>query len=777
MRLFIRHILRSIRKSPLQPLFIVLSLAIAVTALSLSVRTALEIREVYAEKNGADNYVCDLTVRPSAKSGIGLILDRDVREAIGERGSILGEFELSVTTDVEGEKRLDRLIAAPLTEADRFFGFRYSEYGEFTREELSSSIILSSEAARERGLSVGDALSVELLGYTLDFTVEAVALSEGGLASSLGYIDITAVAEELARRNPALASTSEELFLYSAVRIRLDEGEDAKGVADMLKSTPALADANIIIESENTGNLEAQSTVAAVITEISALIVTLLSTTVITTSLHLLNKRRRQETALFKLSGAEPGQLAALRYLEAAVYGFLGAAASLVLMLPTSALINTLFEWEEGITPGIPDILITLVLSPALMLLITLVDLKRTREVPVAELVGETAASTVGEPPRRLRVAVTASLSALLILGFFIIPPRLGYLIAAPAIAVFVLTAFDLSPIIIRGVTGLAAGLFSRQRRLPPRLYLAARSIRSSHPLLHIGRMLSIVFTVIISLTFCLTTTSRQLENVKEAFDADLVSYNVTGGGERRIRESGLAEAVYRFGIIERLTDREGAALICYAVDAEALENVNPALKPKAAPEVDCVAISHGAADMNSVDVGDILTVRHEAIEYSLRVTEIIDCSANIIFLHPDTARAEHELLCTRAKEGKAEELRALLREMEAMGSVTLEEKEVTSKLTGYTDEYVGFIGYATAAAVLVAIFGMINLFISEHISRRGELLAMYTAGMSRRDTLLQELLELLVLAVLALLVALPSAALICHAIDVASTSFGTSLI
>ena len=63
MRIYVKHILHSIRRSFLQPCLILLTLVVATSALLVAVKTSENMHHSYESGRGADNYVSDITVK------------------------------------------------------------------------------------------------------------------------------------------------------------------------------------------------------------------------------------------------------------------------------------------------------------------------------------------------------------------------------------------------------------------------------------------------------------------------------------------------------------------------------------------------------------------------------------------------------------------------------------------------------------------------------------------------------------------------------------------
>ena len=166
MRVFVKYVLRSIKKSILQPLFILITLSVAVATMLCSVKVLLQFdREKQYEAETAFNY--DLSVSVAPESDVRILITEEVERVLGDVGVALGEFHLKAAApELVDLDALFELCATDLYEADRFYNFRFTEYGEIRESELAESMILSSLAAEELGLGIGDTVTLRLLNST-----------------------------------------------------------------------------------------------------------------------------------------------------------------------------------------------------------------------------------------------------------------------------------------------------------------------------------------------------------------------------------------------------------------------------------------------------------------------------------------------------------------------------------------------------------------------------------------------------------------------------------
>ena len=140
MRIFCKHIFRSIIRAPLQSLLIVLTLAIATSSFLVSVKSFIAIRDDIQEKIVVDNYASDITVKLSSRSDLRILFEDDLKDVVGDKGKVVGEFALDGLCDIEGAVGSARLYAVDFERADAFYKFKFTDYGRFTTENYKKSI-------------------------------------------------------------------------------------------------------------------------------------------------------------------------------------------------------------------------------------------------------------------------------------------------------------------------------------------------------------------------------------------------------------------------------------------------------------------------------------------------------------------------------------------------------------------------------------------------------------------------------------------------------------
>ena len=120
----------------------------------------------------------------------------------------------------DGKSTPISVCAADLEAADRYFEFRFLDYGRFTVENLDSSAVISADFAEAYGCGVGDTVELTLLGETLSFRIEAVAKTEGLFSERDMLIGTGCATRILARQSAFIASLGDSFVPCNRILIK-----------------------------------------------------------------------------------------------------------------------------------------------------------------------------------------------------------------------------------------------------------------------------------------------------------------------------------------------------------------------------------------------------------------------------------------------------------------------------------------------------------------------------------------------------------------------------
>ena len=139
--MFGKHIFRSIKAKPYQPVMIILIIAISVAMVITTVALPISIYRDSVASYKVDEWTEDLTVTLKGTADVRLIFESEIADALGDRGYTIGEFTLGGTyIGSDGEIDSLSISALDLLRADSFYELRYIAYGKFININLKKSI-------------------------------------------------------------------------------------------------------------------------------------------------------------------------------------------------------------------------------------------------------------------------------------------------------------------------------------------------------------------------------------------------------------------------------------------------------------------------------------------------------------------------------------------------------------------------------------------------------------------------------------------------------------
>lgn len=777
MRVFARYILRTAKKSPAQPILILITLAIAVATLLTSVKLLIKIKEDHATEL-AVKQACDITVSLSAESEARILFPDDVERIIGEGGKVLGEFSLSGVTRAGGEAELFTVCATDILKADDFYRFRFTDYGKITERELKSSIIISKFASEHYGLGIGDKLEIRILNRSFEFEVEGIALGSDVLEEHQGIIEIGAVTEALTEANPALATLADGMRPASRVRVKLSDADSLEHYMEALEADEGLRGLSVIDQKQNIGSLNFTHNIWAMLTSIIVAVAALIAIIVISTAQGLLAAERRGDTALFMICGADPDDLRKISYLESLIYSGAAAVLGLLLSIPMVKWINGIFEWARGdIAFEAYDILIAIAAALLVIMLSAYVSQKKTAGLSVCELMpcGRERRHVMGS---YTTTAVLGALTLACVIATVLLPVEYRYVGGFASVIALTALAYFATPHVLRAAGGLLGKLINKMKRVPARTYLAIRTLSSSGSVMHSVRVLSVLLSLLLSISVCIGRSSYEVNMQAEIVDCDYVLLNADSRTAALIDGEAGIEDSFSIGLIRTMTTTAHTGTLGISVGEGALGYVNPGIAPKSLPHGNEIAISHGIAAISEVGVGDTLTLLYENREHEYLVTEIIDSSANIFFFDSESIGLKNDLTCIRTKDGISEdELSRLEATVESRGALMAKLEDATGSTLNRVRAFVSLMMAVTVSALVATASGALNVLIALNKERGEERRIYFSVGMTRGGVTAAALAEGAAILISCAILVPVFGSLMTLLMDAATNSFGLDIL
>ena len=777
MKFFWKHIWRSVRRAPLQPLFILLtvvcSVAVAVTALRLSVAFT-----GHSEKIAGENQLLgDLLISMRGDSNVRMLFREDAQELIGDKGDVIGEFRLSGFAERGEEDLFVSVSAVDLEKTDAFYQFVYTEYDTFTRENIDSSAVLSVTAAEKLGVWVGDTVTVRVLGESFSYTVRAVAEESGLLTDSDMLVSTHRISRALASRVPAIAALGDAFVPYTRLLVRLNDAAEGEAVKQLLESSDSFENMNVELTARES-QYRFLALTQSVILWLPSVLILLLTVFLILNALHWLHTQRRTDTALFCACGASERHLALLQYMENGAYALLGSMGGLLLSFPLVQWAGAQYEWQtERLLPNPASLLFGFFWAVLLIEGCTAWHLYRHKLLPLAEQLQEVEGTNLPTPPKKMQW-LPFGLSLLFFAIACAVPIKLRFIPAIVALILFVLFLFSAVQNLFGWMARGVQRLLELQKRPPWSLLFACKRLQTCSLLRHVARLFTILLSLLFALTVCVDTLQEQMLNMTDAVSSDYVAANADEETVAAVAAHPDVEGVLRFSYLPLVDVENGTTAFAFSVSDSAEGFLSFAGLPETRPQGDEVILSVGIAALAGADVGDELRLTVDGVSHTFTVSEIVKTHMHFVTFDVETLGMKHELLGINWREGvdsarAYEEVCALL---EQNAAVLIDPQDIFETVPQTVTSHVTILRSGVGVASILTLISCIHVLSQLYHAQKQEHAILCQNGMTRGGIRRMIATELLVAVILSVLFSAVFGSILCALANFGIRSFGIVL-
>ena len=768
---FAKYVIRGLKKRPTQPIIIIITLVCAIVTMISSAEIIIGIRNELFENHNA---WYDIEVRLSSGSDVRVLFADDTKKVVGEDGEVIGEFSLSGLYNTDSEKSIINLSATDLTAADKFRPFKFTEYGRITEQTLNKSVILSSEAAREYNLTVGDKINIHMLGERFEFTVEAIALSDGLLQNRTGVINIGADTEALAAVNPTIAAFADSITPYTSLKVRVNDPEQISEIKDRISNITSLNRATVITAKEDYESDRFVSLTSFAIITVTTVVVMLLSVMVIASAFDILNKKRRGERALFMICGASPANLRRVSATELFMYGSAAMIISIPASLPMLRAFNRIFGYS-GSSLHISAIFVSLLGCLIMLSAVVLFESYASKGLSVLDLLSDTGLTDEKKIPGKLPLVLLSAL----VIGFItiiILPTRLKFVPSIISCALFLALMYFGLPFVLKLISLVTVRLLFGASRIPTSFALACKGLYFSYPIMHTARLVTLLTTIVLSIVICINTLTAQIDTIEQLVECDYIAVATDKDTEGLLENIEGVDAFYVSFNQDLMTEAD-TGLLALSVSDEGFEHINQSLRPTKNPRGNEIAVSVGVADLCDKKIGDSISLTYETGTYTFTIVNIINTPANFVCFDAEYLGLRNDLLCISTATADNEIFNDIANLVESRGASVVTSSEIFSKLTKRLHSYAEIIDISVIIAIITSVFGIANVLLSSLTSRKREREILYAVGMTERTIVKTALIEILVCTAAATVLAFALLPIMIWLFDCSVGAWGIDLI
>ena len=734
MRFFFKHLARSVRLKPLQPLLLVLILALAVAtsifALSLDYLLQNEIERTQFERYGSAH----ITVTLDGSSESRFMFVRDAQEILGETAEVAGLLELPLSYG--DRERAVAGVATDFSEIGRIFDFSFIEYGVLTPSVIAHSAFISSAFAQENSLAVGDRFEVCAFGSAKQYTV--VGISALPLIEAYDVmVDSSGIASFLAGDSLLLSSLKGDFRPCSTLYVEVLGAEEAqRACAELLSDAPAFQNATVSTVSDLIASRNNTDSLSTLI-DIAILLACILAAAVSFACLYILSTERAEENRSFMLSGARASHVHAVQYAEVLLYWMVGSVFGVLSGCSLVRRFVSSFDFryvssEVRAIDLFKSVLFVLCVAMLTVAMFTLSEPMMRRERAPKNI-------------QKVWLVIPVFVAVLVLPVSFVIPAYRRAFLSIPVVVVLVLFVFFCVPSLFCWITRRIDHRLSQKTEKTNKasclaFRYAIKNILSVKILHNTARLFAVLFFAVVSVAILMMSAVGHICAAEQSLCTDMIVFGATNKCYRGITECESVESCYRV-YMQNLEIRDVSVL---AFGAEDMCVFNEGLRPSVKPAGNSIAISSGEAEYYAVEVGDLLTLEIAGESIEVVVGEILQTSINAILIDNEHFGLHYNLLFVNKTEAATEaELLAQMSEHTATELATFMRTQL------FWDEILGtlevYLGAGIILLVIVCMFALVALLdnLGQSYRMRREEFALYRiSGMTRKDVFAMKIWE-----------------------------------
>ena len=734
MKLFLKHLLGSIRKRPLQPIILVLTLTLSMltSLVSFSLQDAL-VKE--SELEQAARYGdADFTVTLNSASKSRFMFASHAEEILGERADVVGCYEL-IMLDKSGTDAVFG-VATDLTKIESVFSLSFTERADIYKSDISSVALVSHALAERYNLSLGDSLPLTLFGEDCRYTVGAIASTEY-LGSYEVMVDITGAVRVIASGSLTAAALGDDFKPSGTLFVDAKENSSVKECIELLKSSSAFSErtftevAGSVMEERATENMN-------IIVDVAIVLSTLLSGFVAFCCLYILASQRSEENMIFISAGARPWQMKCMQYAEVLIYWIIAVAVG-SLVFP---LVYPLVMKEIGFKYATAEIAAALITKSAGVIFISSM-------LSVTAFVSGVGAMKRKTRGGRLPLIISSASSILLLFALVTVPYSIRSAVSVCAIVSVLVSLFMLLPPLMRLILSAIVKRIHGTDRFS--LAYALKNLYSVRVLHTFSRLCALLIAIVMSITFVMLGAEGNIIASKDFLAGDFAIMNATERCYEKVKECESAESTARVFFKRALSGNGGNVAVISVSDINAISD---RIDIDELPEGDGAILSYGWAKCYSLEIGDKFSLYLDGEELELTLTGICMTGLGTVIIDSESLGIPYNMLVSTAKDGQQTKLLAELTESTAMelAAVVSTDELMDSKINSIKT-YLNTGYLILAVAVVFSLTGILDNLYQCYLSRREEMALFSFAGMSKKSIAKMKRCEILVALAFALVV------------------------
>ncbi|MBQ3041490.1 MAG: ABC transporter permease [Clostridia bacterium] len=752
MRLFFRHLSRSVRKRPLQPIIITVTIVLTIMALvaSFGIKNSISEELRLGEESRVGN--ADFSITATADSKSRFMTAEYVESVLGDGATAVGLYELMF---VYGDSEVVMGEAVDFFKAEKIYDFSFLEYEDIHEENLKTTIVITQDLAKKHSLSVGDTLPLTIFGEKIEYRVSAI--NEKPLFYSCdAMLDIRSVMDIISRKSLFFSALDKDFLPTNSIYVSLDEGMDVDECVEIIRNDPTFEGADVYRVSRMNES-KFVTVVLPIILNICIFLVMICGGSIIFSCFYVLSRKRKEENEAFYLAGAKKSMLDFMQIAEVVIYWLVGTPIGLLLSIPMLALMQKYLDFHyatinmtlKSAAFSVGLMLLTAVVTVLLFILIKNGNKKAAKTSKIVLIIISS-------------ITAISVLTTLISFGNLRLPSGLTTMVLMMVCLIFVSVPLFLS------LVSLTIKRIEKKQKAGKKiksicLYYA---LKNAHRVKILGNMVRLV-SVLISICTCailiIGATNGHIKSTAHFFEGDYLVTNANDSCYERLIKSEHKESVYK--VFKGSCEYEnGFSTMLLSSDSK---NAFPKdWEIEKMPEGNQVILSSTDAKMLSAKKGDKITLTIMDMDPAeFEVIDVVTMGTMAIVFDYEHFDLPPSLIMVNANNGEEKELLADITTVAAEEMMTIIEVENFQKHS--IERNICLLKCANMLVFIVIFFsltGFINNLYESYRSRKDEFDLFSYAGMSKKErvkTILWELFLMLfvgcLLGTLASLIITPS--------------------
>lgn len=645
MKYYLKNLLYSLKKNPMQPIVIMLIVVFAssIFCIAMVFKDVFFEHNLYLAKQSVGN--ADLSITINADSGTMFAYKDDVDAVLGDDGKAYGYF--SMFCDYDGN--VYSCMASDVSTISEINPIILKKKGRISLYNINELVVVSSKFASEHNLGIGDEITLTILGNSLTFSIEGIAKDEGFFSSTDMLVNMQGIVRYFLYELKLFAMP-DTVELCTTVLVKANDGVDIAALRDRLANAPSLSALNVerAINDERIQNV---SRLESMVTFITALLSILVGVALIFAAFSIYVSKRLHNVALFKSIGANSTTLVGSLLAEGVLYAIVGSGFGIGLAKILVLRICTVLQLEFIPKMTLSTCLSSVGISAVCVLLAILVPSLRLAKESVDELLRGQITQKKHDMLPVILLSFAGAVATSLCFAFL---PKTDYLALAITDTVFVTSlVFFATPYFCNLFGFVSSKLLDRMPR-QGFSSVALRTIRRSDGFKNMTRILTVSALILTCIGTMLDALNVQVESVSDVLDFD---FSVIAPSNARIEDDlratdGVKKVARCYFKFSSAAGYVGNNVLAFDDDpGKYLRLEGTGYVPRGKLEGNQLLITEGIAKAYDLKVGDSanFVVNHKEREFL--VSQIIDFPLPFLIVNAKYCELDCYLVVVDAEE------------------------------------------------------------------------------------------------------------------------------